>query len=105
MSNLNIGLLSVAQTFIFIFSKFNMGSICNRLSETNASAYRVQTFMRRRSLKSIFDKISLRNSRGGGGILSHLSKGGPTKLNISNTIPWKMKGGTLRSVRVIQTGK
>ena len=56
----------------------------------------MQTSVERRSLKFSFNRISLRNSRGGSkNIASHQSKGGPTKFNISKTIAWKMKGGSV----------
>ena len=44
-------LLSVAQTFILIFSLVCYSNICNRLSETNAPEHRVQTSLKRCGLK------------------------------------------------------
>ena len=46
-----LGLLSVAQTFILIFSFFCYSNICNRLSETNAPEHIVQTSLKRCGLK------------------------------------------------------
>ena len=71
-------LLSVAQTFILIFTLVCYSNICNRLSETNAPEHRVQTSLKRCGLKFFQDSICLQNSLGGGGagpFFSSKSKG------------------------------